>query len=288
MAPLFAHLKAEQAHTYSLVMASADIHHTIDYDGRYWCIKVPDHQRRNAQRMITLYLSENSTISEPQPKSAFGPIRSFSAAYAALLLVAVQLAVTSDRHQQQLVAAFGADARQIMTGQIYRCITALLLHAGWPHLLGNVAATIVFGTFTAGIYGWGIGWILIVLSGAQGNFLTAWWYENNHLSVGASTAVFAALGLCAAATFRHHLKHRTERWRSWLPLAGGLALVGWLGTSPQSDLIAHLTGFLSGIFYGVLYAWKIDRIYPWPIQATAVLILAGIISGCWYWGLSIG
>lgn len=285
MSLLFAHLSAEKARTYSLILASAGIRHTVAKQPGGWAITVAGRERHHAQKVVHLYLIENQSPRKndaPFPKEALRP---FSALGAALLILSVQMATTSDHHHQKMVAALGADARKILDGELYRCVSALLLHNGWPHLLSNMAAIIVFGMFTSALYGWGVSWLLILLSGALGNFLAAAWYGRFHLAVGASTAIFGAVGLCAAATFHRHLKAGSLNRRSWLPLAGGLALVGWLGTSPQSDLVAHFTGFISGLAIGGGYSWKIDRPLPGPLQAVALGIVTALIAGNWYLGM---
>jgi len=60
--------------------------------------------------------------------------------------------------------------------------------------------------------------------------------------VGASTAVFGALGSLAALP-RH-------RRRPWIPLGAGLALLAFLGTSKRADFAGHLFGFVAGVLLG--------------------------------------
>jgi membrane associated rhomboid family serine protease len=281
--PLFARLNAEQAHTYSLVLAAEHIPHFVYAMGMHHAIHVADAWRGPAQQAIALYLSENPTAENPPAQPPH--MRSYSAVYAVATILIIHLATGSGPHRRAFFAAFGADAEKIMAGEFFRCITALLLHGDSAHLLANMASAALFGTFAANAYGWGIAWFLMVLSGAQGNFLTAWWYGHNHLAVGASTAVFAAVGLCAASSFRQWHHDRSGRLRPWIPLAGGLALVGWLGTGPQSDILAHLLGFGAGLANGALYARVVGRICPWAYQVVAILIMAAAIAGSWLWGV---
>ena len=66
-------------------------------------------------------------------------------------------------------------------------------------------------------------------------------------SVGASTAVFTALGLLAAYSWRErHLMAQRPAQR-YGPLFAGVILLGWLGTSGEhTDVMAHLLGFAVG------------------------------------------
>jgi rhomboid protease GluP len=283
--PLFARLNAERAHTYGIVLASAGIPHVVHHDGVHRRIYVaPDH-RLEAQKLIALYLTENPTEFTLPARHEMGENWTLSAVFAALIPAVVHLSIASEAHRQAVVAAFGADAGKIIAGQWYRSVTALLLHGDGAHLLANMAAALVFGTYAALQYGWGVGWLLIVLSGAQGNLLTAWWHGHSHLSVGASTAVFGALGLCAAMAFRQRRQDQAARLRPWMSVAAALALLGWLGTSPRADLLAHLFGLASGLFYGSLFAKVSPRLPAWRYQAAALVIVTVLVAGSWLWGL---
>jgi membrane associated rhomboid family serine protease len=284
MAPLFAQLTAEQARIYALVLASAGIRHTLYRHQKNWAVEVPAEARGLAVAAIAAYRRENPDKTNPTAPP-ITLVRTHSAIYAALILIAIHAVVAAAPAPASFVAAYGADAGQIVNGQIYRCLTALLLHADGAHLAANVAATLLFGTYAAALCGWGVGWLLIVCCGAGGNLLTALWYGQGHRAIGASTAVFAAVGICVAQALWRHKHNAMRSWRSWVPLAGGLALVGWLGTAPHSDLLAHLMGFACGLVGGGCYARMVKGIHAWPIQAGALgLVALGIVGG-WYWGM---
>lgn len=74
-------------------------------------------------------------------------------------------------------------------------------------------------------------------------------------------------------------------WRVWLPLGGGVALLGYLGAAPHTDLMAHLFGFLCGIAFGGLYAWRIRRPLAWSVKLTAARATAALIAGSWVLGM---
>lgn len=142
----------------------------------------------------------------------------------------------------------------------WRPFTALFLHADFPHLLGNLLAGTLFGTFVARTIGPVTAVPAILASGTLGNALNALFYfPDEHRSLGASTAVFGALGLLAALGSMELLRHRRALpWRRIIgPLLGGLILLGWMGGgSPTSeiDVGAHIAGFLSGLILGFTYA----------------------------------
>jgi membrane associated rhomboid family serine protease len=113
--------------------------------------------------------------------------------------------------------------------------------------------------------------------------MTAGWYQKAHLSIGASTAVFAAVGLSAALMFRIYKKRHERSWRSWTPVAGGLALLGLMGAAPHTDLAAHLFGFVSGLVFGVIYGRWI-RPAAWLIQLICAVLSALLVTVCCVWG----
>jgi len=141
----------------------------------------------------------------------------------------------------------------------WRALTALTLHGDVVHLVSNLVAGIGFAVLLARFFGAGAAWLLILLSGAGGNALNAWiHYPAAHLSIGASTAVFGALGLMTGVGLWVAMMQPAERWtlpRWLLPAFGGLTLLGMLGIGDgldgRIDVAAHFSGFLCGGLLGV-------------------------------------
>ncbi len=221
--------------------------------------------------------------------------RTTSAWYVAAIIALIHVLVALSPEPGLFVTTFGADADRIWHGELYRCTTALLLHADGVHLLGNLVGLILFGTPAASLCGWGLGWAMILATGTVGNLLTAWWYRYDHLAAGASTAVFGAVGICVVLSLRLGMLTKTRQsqrsWRRWMPLAGGLALLGLLGTSPHADLMAHISGFGVGMILAWIAAIKPERLpYRAPVwvQWVAAAAAFGIIAACWLQGLAQG
>ena len=152
-----------------------------------------------------------------------------------------------------------ADTERILAGEWWRILTALSLHADVSHLLGNLLAGALFLGFTARWLGGGLASALAVASGAAGNFATALYYGSDHLSVGASTAIFGTLGILAGLQFVRRGKagsfhSRRRRWfRAWPVLAACLALFSMLGVSGERvDVVGHAAGLSAGLLIGIL------------------------------------
>lgn len=139
----------------------------------------------------------------------------------------------------------------------WRPLTSLFLHADVPHLAGNLLVGLGFTIFVARSIGAWKAWALILLCGALGNALNSWiQYPEAFYSLGASTAVFAALGLLSGIGLMQGWRMRPH-W-SWAKIAGpllaGIVLLGMLGSSsdPRTDVIGHACGFVVGLGAGVI------------------------------------
>jgi rhomboid protease GluP len=143
-------------------------------------------------------------------------------------------------------------------GEWWRPFTALFLHADVPHLIGNLLSGLFFGALVARSIGPWRGWTLILACGTLGNVITsALTWPENFTSIGASTAVFGALGVLSGLGFAAMLRARLHLpWaRIAAPVLAGIILLGWLGGGSESgntDVLGHVFGFGSGLTAGIL------------------------------------
>lgn len=190
----------------------------------------------------------------PLPSYPLGRWLAFSYALALLLCFIEQ------GRRGEFEARFISDNLAIIDGgQSYRAATALFLHADDFHLFGNVIFGVGFGLLVCSSIGAWTGWALILLSGILGNLINAHhYYPELHRSLGASTAVFGALGILTGyGIIAAFLSPKSAPWaRAILPIAGGIALLGWFGLGgPEVDIMAHIYGFASGIPLGFASGW---------------------------------
>ncbi|MDB6154433.1 MAG: hypothetical protein JWL90_2886 [Chthoniobacteraceae bacterium] len=178
-------------------------------------------------------------------------------------------------------------ARIIHQGEWWRAFTALTLHGDFSHFIANLMAGLLFAAFLVRLWGSGLAWLAIVLSGAAGNWLNAWFYRDQpHISIGASTAVFGALGLLVGGEFFIRLSsaHSRERWQLILPLGAGLALLAFLGSGDEqnrTDLMAHFWGFTIGLFMGAIVN-ALKRRVPRGIRRAAALAAPLLLLIAWW------
>ncbi len=150
------------------------------------------------------------------------------------------------------------DAARVQAGQWWRAWTALTLHMDGPHLAANLAAGRLVRLSRRAPDGRGHRLVPHRhRRGALANLLEGLFGPPDHLSVGASTAVFACLGAMSAYSWRERYQ-LPQRWaRRWGPLVAGVILLGWTGAGgegTQTDVIAHVAGFAVGAVLGATVA----------------------------------
>jgi len=270
-----------QADDWALVLASAGIDSRIDWGpgGSALIVRSPDWVRASAA--LAAYDADTAPPSAPAP-SALDDGRSYGPAVLAALLCAF-FVITGPRERSYYWFDHGAAfASRIAAGQAWRTVTALTLHANLPHLVGNAATLIIFGTSLCGVVGTGVGLALMLCAGAAGNWLTAVLRGAPYSSVGASTAIFGAIGALAAIQLvRRRQGAPTAAWRAWTPIAAGLALLGFLGTSPEADVLAHLFGFAVGAGLGGLAVQRPTLRRQRGLQWALAIGAGGVVVGCW-------
>lgn len=147
------------------------------------------------------------------------------------------------------------DSRAVFDGgEWWRLGTALFLHADPGHLISNLLSGIfVFGVVISTIGRWR-GWLLLAGAALAGNLaVAALHYPGPYRALGASTAIFAGLGLLTGRAIRVlRLPGRAHPWRAvFVPLAAGLTLLALFGAGGREiDVGAHLTGFAAGMVLG--------------------------------------
>ena len=205
-----------------------------------------------ARQQLDAYERENAPERKPAMDERTG-FHGLSAAMAyALVLLFFFGAERRGAWSIDWLAVGSAQADLIRDGAWWRTVTALTLHVDHGHLLGNLVAGVVFGLLAAQLLGSGLAWLAILLAGALGNALNAALQAPDHTAVGASTAVFGALGVVSGYT----RQRRTVPWRGglrrWAPLAAGILLLVYLGFGGErTDVGAHVAGFAVGAVLGL-------------------------------------
>lgn len=284
----------QQARSWALVLDSRSIPCRLEPDGDGWLLLVPAHQLESARRELQLYEEANRDWPPPPPE-ARQLIDNTLPTVSVLILLATFYNLTlvglslPGHGILDLYDLGTAHAGSIRDGQLWRCVTALTLHAGPVHLLGNLTIGGAFIILLCRELGSGLAWSLLLASGSIGNLINAWVQAPAHRSIGSSTAVFGAVGILAAiklVRYRHNLR---QRW--FIPIAAGLALLAILGTEgAQTDLGAHLFGFGIGVIFGMAAEYLAGR-YGHPGSAANFMLAVlswSVVVGAWWAAIVCG
>ena len=279
---LYENLTQDQADAYGLVLDAYDLPYSVKRSGSDWEIWVDEEIRDRALELIAQYIEENPKVSMLDVPETEIHQKTFTGIWACLILLACQIVVNMSGHVDRIIREYGASSRDILNGELYRTVTSLMLHSGYPHLVGNMAGIAIFGTAVCNITGSGAGWLMILLTGILGNLANAFLFRYGYISIGASTAVFGAVGILAAYQLSRKIRIAGQRMKAWLPLAGGLALLGLLGSSKQSDLTAHLFGFIAGILLGLIYDMYLCGLIKKRHQIYCMALTIGTVALSWF------
>lgn len=249
---------------------------------------VPEHAFEKAKYELWQYDTENRQAQNAAPASK--PVYQNAVpgviAYVVILIVIAWLAGEATFNKDWF-AAGRIDGALIRDGEWWRSVTALTLHSGLRHLAGNIGFGTVFGLLAGSLAGPGVAWFAIVLASAAANLLNTVLLDSAHRSIGASTAVFAALGVVAGFSWRAKLMSQ-DRWAYRLgPIVGGIALLAYTGTGDENtDIGAHALGFVCGFVAGMLLTRFAAYLPRRKIQVVAGLAAVTLVTMAWITGLA--
>ena len=262
------------AEEYALVLAASGIEARMQPEDGRWVVSVPDEHVERAAGALAAYDRDRE-----RPDDEAEPPQSAAGLVLSAVIIAVYAASGPRAGWGDAFRAGSAVAERIVTGEWWRAVTALTLHADAAHLLGNAFIGLVFTTAVCRFLGPGLGAALVLATGVVGNLLAAIVRRTASSSVGASTAIFGTVGILCGRAIIRAARRRTAGRRPWVPLAAGLALLALLGTSERADLLAHFTGFVVGLPLGAMTAGM--RRPGRPVQALLASVSALLVAGSW-------
>ena len=275
--------RRSQAEQYALVLTAMGIQSLIMPEGKFTALYVALEDAARANEELTAYDSEN----RQRPPERVWPRPPLPRVEVAMVYWTVLLFFfAAGRHEAfsfDWISAGAAQTGLMLKGEWWRAVTALCLHQSGAHLLGNLVFGTVFLMLLSQVTGAGVAALAMITAGTAGNVLSALVRSPEHTSIGASTAIFAGIGLLAALRQMRRQDHAFSALRNWVPVAGGLALLAFLGFSGENtDVLAHVLGFGSGIAAGLMLArwdrdWTVDRGLQW----TCAAIAGAVVISAW-------
>lgn len=273
------------AEEWALVLVAQGLSPSIRPTDEGFVLGVPSEEVEQAIGALYAYESENPA--EPQEGEEVAGSAHLYAALGVSVALVVFFFITGARNPTVRWFERGsADAERILLGELWRTVTSLTLHADLGHVMANAIAGAIFLSAVCRVLGPGLGSTLVLLAGAGGNFANALLHGSLHVSVGASTSVFGAVGLLGGLGVGQRRRRGARGRRAWMPIAAGFALLAMLGMGERVDLSAHLFGFLVGGILGILAALVVPR-PPGPhLQWTFGGAALGMLI--YSWALALG
>jgi rhomboid protease GluP len=268
-----------QAMDWSLVLASQGIDPTIQKAGQGFELIVPAESLESAQQAIQKYRTETRGWHWQRMVFQDGVIFHWaSLCWVVLITVFHWVGSHADLATRGIM-----DTGAVAHGQWWRLFTSVWLHADIGHLAMNAAIGVVLLGFVMGRFGIGPALAAASLTGVGGN-LFAWAASTQvHRSLGASGAVMGCLGLLAVQSALM-IRRGSAHPRKWIVggLASGCLLFVLFGTNPESDVLAHLGGFISGLFVGAALVAMGDRLRRAPAHLIGGLLFLLLVIVPWY------
>jgi membrane associated rhomboid family serine protease len=272
------------AEEWELALLAQGLSPSLSRTGDVFVLSVPEEQVGKALIGLSTYEGENPPKLREKDAPAEPPNFIAGASIAGILMLFFFITV---RHPTvQWLERGSADADRILHGELWRTVTALSLHADLAHVLSNAIGIAVFLGALSSIMGPGLSSALVLLAGAGGNFANALMHGSSHVSIGASTSVFGAVGMLGGLGLARRGRGKVPRRRAWVPVAGALALLAMLGAGGERvDVLAHLFGFLFGGVLGFLSAFVRPRPPGLRIQWACGTAAFALLIYCWFLAL---
>jgi membrane associated rhomboid family serine protease len=260
-----------------LVLNAADVRHTTQAAGGVYILSVDIAEASRVVAMLSSYDEERRR----RPRASAPPLaRSANAAWLIASAILIGHMALGDVASDSVSFTRGAArASAIRDGELWRIATALTLHADAVHAISNAVAGLLFLTPLCQLLGGGTAIALTAACGMAATLVNGWIRDAGYTGIGASTAVFAALGLLAGLRGLRHVPQ--PFWRRLRPIGAALAILAMLGASPQTDVAAHVLGLLAGVGAGLGFAAAREAPLPDSIDRALGITTVAVFAAAW-------
>jgi rhomboid protease GluP len=269
-----------QAMEWGLVLASQGIEAVVNNTEQGWKLLVESRDFDRAQASLRQYRLENRGWQWRQPLPETGLLFHWGSLGWAAGIVAFYY--WSAVRFPGIKSAGILDSDKARQGQWWRLWTAITLHENISHLMANATIGFILVGLAMARYGAGVGLLAAFVAGALGNVASLLVYSGPHQSLGASGMVMGALGLVTVQSFSFWRKYRPGGRFFFRAVASGLMILALIGFSPDSDVAAHVGGFIAGAILGCGLGYAAPaRLQKGPANAGAMLTLAALLATTW-------
>jgi len=235
-----------QAMDWSLVLASQGIGVALEREPHgAWLLQLDASDEPRARAAIRQYQRENRGFDWQREIPGSDLVfdgRVLLWALATALIFLVQGAFTAGLF----------DTRAVRQGEWWRAVTAVWMHQDIGHLASNVALGVVFLGLAMARFGAGVACLGSLAAGALANATAMVLRPEPYVGLGASGMVMGALGMIAAQSVPLWNVGRRGTRLMLSGIGAGVLVFILTGTREQSDVLAHLAGFVYGLALGGL------------------------------------
>lgn len=283
-----------RAREWGLVLTAKTLPHTLRRQGGGWRLYVPQTRAAEALAEIQAYAAERAArpLYDPEAEPVRPSVWPSVVAVVGLITACFgfllgQAAPFGRRIPWRTLGA--GDTAAMLAGQWWRAVTALCLHVDPAHLTGNAACGALFLSLLCRETGVGLGFALCLAAGIGGNVAKTLIQGPGIHFLGASTAVFGALG--ALGGVRLASRRPLASTGRAATIGAVLMLLAMLGAGSEEggavDLAGHLLGFATGALVGLAAGRLVDRHgRPGPAAQT-LLGLWALVVVIAAWGLAL-
>jgi membrane associated rhomboid family serine protease len=271
-----------QAMDWSLVLVSQGIETAIECNDTAWELLVPVDEYEHALAAIHQYRQENRHW--PWQQRVFRGRVTFD--WASLSWVILLIFFAWFDSSTNLKTNGDLSTVAVRHGQWWRIFTAIWLHADWGHLASNAAVGFLLLGFAMGRFGSGLALLGAYLAGAIANGVECLLISESRHSLGASGMVMGSLGILATQSL--YLWRFNPYGRRFLltSVTAGLMLFAMFGLAPETDVIAHLGGFVSGLAVGGLLSFSRNAAHKQFLNFVAGLLFIALVIIPWWKALN--
>jgi rhomboid protease GluP len=266
----------------AFVLKAVGIVYLIEKHEDYFSLVVPAERAAAALEHLRQYEME-SVPPPPAPKIKLHGRAWLGSIVYALVVIAVAYCAGENVGGLDWVDIGALTRAALYDFEWWRAITALTLHVDVAHLIGNLVFGIPYGFFASQLLGPGRAWLSIIVAATCANMIDSAIMHEHQASIGASTAVFAMLGLVATYSWRK-VPAQSKHWaRRWAPVIAAVALLAFTGVGGEhTDVAAHVAGFFCGALLALAQS-RFDRIatHGRVFQFVAGFVVVLAIVGAW-------
>ena len=175
------------------------------------------------------------------------PIVTYSIMIICIVMFILTYIIGDGSTDSRTLIRLGANASlYVKSGQYYRLLTCMFLHAGIVHLLCNMYSLYIIGPQVESFFGKLKYLFIYIFSGICGSIFSLAFASKYSLSVGASGAIFGLLGAVLYFGYHYRVYLGNVLKSQIIPVIVLNLLIGFMVSG--IDNFAHIGGLLGGIF----------------------------------------